>query len=78
MSQETGVTTVRDWLLDSDPAIRWQVLRDLIHAPAEVVAAERITARDPTSRAIWMRKFEAEENRRVAPVVPRRWRPRGW
>jgi len=30
-----------DWLLDSDPAIRWQVLRDLTHAPADVVAAER-------------------------------------
>src|SRR5919109_4962076 len=29
------------WLLDSGPAIRWQVLRDLVHAPAEVVAAER-------------------------------------
>src|SRR5205807_9154369 len=33
--------TVLDWLLDSDPAIRWQVLRDLVHAPSEVVAAER-------------------------------------
>jgi hypothetical protein len=33
--------TVLDWLLDSDPAIRWQVLRDLVHAPAEVVTAER-------------------------------------
>ena len=32
---------VLDWLLDSDPAIRWQVLRDLVGAPAEVVAAER-------------------------------------
>jgi hypothetical protein len=32
---------VLDWLVDSDPAIRWQVLRDLVHAPAEVVAAER-------------------------------------
>ena len=29
------------WLLDSDPAIRWQVLRDLIHAPAGEVVAER-------------------------------------
>ena len=29
------------WLLDSDPAIRWQVLRDLIGAPAAEVAAER-------------------------------------
>jgi hypothetical protein len=33
--------TVLDWLLDSDPAIRWQVLRDLVDAPAETVAAER-------------------------------------
>src|SRR6266480_3646671 len=33
--------SVVDWLLDADPAIRWQVLRDLVHAPAEVVAAER-------------------------------------
>ena len=33
--------TVLDWLLDSDPAIRWQVLRDLVHAPAAVVAMER-------------------------------------
>jgi hypothetical protein len=32
---------VLEWLLDSDPAVRWQVLRDLVHAPAEVVAAER-------------------------------------
>src|SRR5690348_5733081 len=33
--------TVLDWLLDSDPAIRWQVLRDLVHPPADVLAAER-------------------------------------
>ena len=33
--------TVIDWLLDSDPAIRWQVLRDLTDEPAEAVAAER-------------------------------------
>jgi len=33
--------TVIDWLLDSDPAIRWQVLRDLVDAPTDVVAAER-------------------------------------
>jgi len=29
------------WLLDSDPALRWQVLRDLTDAAAEEVAAER-------------------------------------
>ena len=33
--------TVVDWLLDSDPSIRWQVMRDLTDAPAEEVAAER-------------------------------------
>jgi hypothetical protein len=33
--------TVIDWLLDSDPAIRWQALRDLVHAPADVILAER-------------------------------------
>jgi hypothetical protein len=32
---------VIDWLLDSDPAIRWQVMRDLTDAPAEVVANRR-------------------------------------
>lgn len=30
-----------DWLLESDPAIRWQVMRDLTDAPAADVAAER-------------------------------------
>ncbi len=29
------------WLLEGDPAIRWQVLRDLMNAPAGEVAAER-------------------------------------
>ena len=32
---------VKDWLLDSDPSIRWQVLRDLTDAPTEPAAAER-------------------------------------
>jgi hypothetical protein len=33
--------TVVDWLLDSDPSVRWQVMRDLTGVPAEEVAAER-------------------------------------
>ena len=32
---------VLDWLLDSDHSIRWQVMRDLTHEPADVIAAER-------------------------------------
>jgi hypothetical protein len=34
-------SSVIGWLLDSDPSIRWQVMRDLTSAPAEEVAAER-------------------------------------
>ena len=29
------------WLLDSDPAIRWQVMRDLTDEPADTIRAER-------------------------------------
>ena len=36
-----GRTAVVKWLLDSDPSIRWQVMRDLTDEPDEVVAAER-------------------------------------
>jgi hypothetical protein len=53
-----------DWLLEGDPAIRWQVMRDLIGSPADVVAEERarvategwgarlLAARDPDGQ--WM------------------------
>jgi hypothetical protein len=36
-----SVNAAIQWLLDSDPAIRWQTLRDLAHAPDEEVAAAR-------------------------------------
>jgi len=29
------------WLLDSDPAIRWQVMRDLTDEAPDTIAAER-------------------------------------
>ncbi|MDE3103528.1 MAG: hypothetical protein KGJ98_15020 [Chloroflexota bacterium] len=32
---------VLHWLLDADPSVRWQALRDLADAPVEAVAAER-------------------------------------
>jgi hypothetical protein len=35
------MTSVADWLMDSDPAIRWQVMRDLLHEPDGAVAAQR-------------------------------------
>ena len=33
--------TVVEWLVDSDPSIRWQVMRDLTDEPEDVVAVER-------------------------------------
>jgi hypothetical protein len=32
---------VVEWLMDIDPAIRWQVMRDLTDAPDDAVATER-------------------------------------
>lgn len=33
--------SVLSWLLEGDPAIRWQVMRDLMNEPVEAVAEER-------------------------------------
>jgi hypothetical protein len=40
-NEEKSKRSVMQWLLDSDPSIRWQVMRDLTDAPAHEVAAER-------------------------------------
>ncbi len=37
----TPESSVMAWLLDSDPAIRWQAMRDLTDAPGKEVVAER-------------------------------------
>jgi hypothetical protein len=37
----TDSASVIDWLLDSDPSIRWQVMRDLLDAPEPEWRAER-------------------------------------
>ena len=41
MKHDVDPMDVSAWLLDSDPAIRWQVMRDLTDASDEDVAAER-------------------------------------
>jgi hypothetical protein len=38
---QPGKGSAIDWLLDSDPPIRWQALRDLTDASEDEVAAER-------------------------------------
>jgi hypothetical protein len=40
-SAEAASDALTEWLLAGDPAIRWQVLRDLVHAPEATVRAER-------------------------------------
>jgi hypothetical protein len=40
-AHEVGGGHVVAWLLDSDPSIRWQAMRDLTDAPADAVEAER-------------------------------------
>src|SRR2546421_2205840 len=50
--------TVVDWLLDADPSIRWQVMRDLTDAPADEVAAERARVEHEG----WGARFLAEED----------------
>lgn len=37
----TDSTPAIEWLLDSDPSIRWQVMRDLLDAPKSLWVAER-------------------------------------
>jgi hypothetical protein len=47
---------------------------DPARMPAEMALAARIPAQDPTSRAIWLRKFAGEARAGRAPApLPRRW-----
>ena len=41
MDRGSSNDRVIDWLLDADPSIRWQVMRDLTGTPADILAAER-------------------------------------
>jgi hypothetical protein len=41
MPEQASDGAVVDWLLDGDPAIRWQVMRDLLDEPASSWEAER-------------------------------------
>ncbi len=40
-ASQTPSDPVLSWLLDSDPSIRWQVMRDFCDVPDDIVAAER-------------------------------------
>jgi hypothetical protein len=56
---DDGAMDVTEWLLDADPSIRWQVMRDLLDEPADRVADERArVAREGWGRDLLDRQDE--------------------
>ena len=51
---------VMDWLLDSDPALRWQVQRDLAGSPPEVWEATRVRVANEGYGAALLSKQDAD------------------
>jgi hypothetical protein len=68
---------VLDWLLDSDPALRWQVLRDLAGAPAGVVAAERARVATEGWGARLLAARDPDGQWAGGACFPAGWRPSG-
>ncbi len=61
---------VIEWMLDSDPAIRWQVMRDLTDAPTPEVVAERsrMTTEGWGARLLALQDYEGRWGREVLPA----------
>jgi hypothetical protein len=66
-------SSVIEWLLDSDPAIRWQVMRDLTGASEEQVAAERAKVATQGWGARLLSLQEADGNWGGGPWVYQSW-----
>ena len=61
------------WLLDADPAIRWQVMRDLLGEPHEVVARERSRVAHEGWGARLLELQAADGHWGGAAFVPQAW-----
>ena len=74
---ESQPMAVLDWLLDSDPGIRWQVLRDLAGAPAKVVTGERarVATEGWGSRLLALQGEDGQWE--GGALFPAGWRPDG-
>jgi hypothetical protein len=64
---------VVDWLLDSDPSIRWQVMRDIIGEPEAKVARERSRVGAEGWGARLLDRQGADGHWGGAAFVPRAW-----
>jgi len=58
-----------DWLLDSDPAIRWQVMRDLTDASAATSRSRSTSAKRSARRVDGSRSATCASS--AGPVEPR-------
>src|SRR6185503_13899317 len=65
--------SVTEWLLDSDPSIRWQVMRDLIAEPDATVARERSRVATDGWGARLLDLQGADGHWGGAAFVPRAW-----
>jgi hypothetical protein len=61
------------WLLDSDPSIRWQVMRDLVNAPSELVASERARVASEGWGSRLLEAQAADGDWGGGAWLPRRW-----
>src|SRR4051794_9314707 len=66
-----------EWLLDSDPAIRWQVLRDLTDSSADATAAERARVATEGWGARLLAARDPDGQWAGGACFPAGWRPSG-
>lgn len=69
---------VIDWLLDSDPAIRWQVMRDLLDEPEWEWMAERARVEAQGWGAELLAHEDADGQWAGGAFVPANFEPREW
>jgi hypothetical protein len=65
--------SVLEWLLESDPSIRWQVMRDLLGEPETTVARERSRVAEEGWGARLLALQGADGHWGGAAFVPRAW-----
>jgi hypothetical protein len=70
--------SVIDWLLDSDPSIRWQVMRDLLDAPESEWAAERAKIETEGWGAKLLSCQDQDGQWAGGAYLPRDFDPREW
>jgi len=69
---------VIDWLLDSDPSIRWQVMRDLLDAPESEWRAERAKVETEGWGARLLSYQDEDGQWAGGAFAPREFDPREW